>query len=138
MATYTNLGTQIKSIIQANVDKTNVVYDYVETNPSGYPAIMVEAFDGNGEFADTTRNKRSHIFRIIVQQERTVVGASEAERIMRSLVDQLISIFDSPDNKTLNNACIYALPIPSKWGYIQAPDIDVRSAEIILEAIDVI
>lgn len=137
MATYSNIGTQIVAIIKQNVTNVNNVYDYIERNPAGYPAICVEAYDGKGEFADTGRNRRSYIFRIIVQQERTTAGAAGSERIMRNLVDQLLSVFDNRANLTLNNSCDFATPIPSKWGYIQAPDIDVRSAEIIIEAVSI-
>lgn len=134
MSTYTEIGTQIEAIIWANITNVNYVYNYVETNPGGYPSISIEAFDGNGQFLDTSRNRRARMFRIICMQERVIVGASEAERIMRSLVDQIISTFDSRTNLNLNNSCDFAIPIPSKWGYVQAPDIDVRSAEIIIEA----
>lgn len=70
-------------------------------------------------------------------QERVITGAPEAERILRSLIDQILAIFDSRVNLNLNNSCNFAFPIPSKWGYVQAPDIDIRSAEIIIEAVDV-
>lgn len=137
MGTYTNIGNQITSILTANIPNVNVIHNYVESNPSGYPSISVEAYDGNAKFIDTGRNERTFIFRIIVLQERLVVGASEAERIMRSLVDQILSVFDDRANLNLNNSCNFARPIPSKWGYVQAPDIDLRSAEIILEAMDI-
>ncbi len=139
MGTYTNIGNQIQSIIQAGisgVDPGNV-YNFVKRNPAGYPSISIEAFDGAGQFLDTGRNRRTFIFRIICSQERTNVGEDEAERILRQLVDQLLTLFDSRTNLNLNNSCNFAHPIPSKWGYIQAPDIDVRSAEILLEAVDV-
>ena len=138
MGTYANIGTQIKSIIQTNITMAQSVYDYVERNPTGYPSISIEAFDGNGEFADTTRNRRSHIFRIIVTQERVKVGASEAERITKAVVDQIIATFDDRTNLNLNNSCDFAYPIPSKWGYINAPDVDIRSAEILLEAVSIV
>lgn len=135
MATYTNIGNQIVSILQANITDANVVYNYTERNPAGYPAIMVEAYDGSAEFADTSRNRREYVFRITCMQERVAVGASEAERILRAMIDQIISVFDSRTNLNLNNSCDFATPIPSKWGYINAPDIDVRTAEILLVAV---
>lgn len=138
MATYVNVGAQIEAIIRANITNVNFIYNYVETNPAGYPAISIEAYDGNGEFADTSRNRRSYMFRIICSQERLNVGAQNAENVMRALVDQVIGVFDDRTNLNLNNSCNFAFPIPSKWGYVQAPDIDVRSAEIIIEAVDVV
>lgn len=135
MSSYTNQKAAIVSILQTNITTANVVYNYIEPNPSGYPAIMVEYYDGQGEFADTGRNRRSRVYRITCMQERVKVGPKEAERILASLVDQIIGIFDDRTNLRLSNTCDFAYPIPSKWGYIQAPDIDVRTAEILLEAI---
>ena len=137
MGTYANIGTQIESIINTNITNVNYVYDYVETNPGGYPSISIEAFDGKGEFLNTSQNRRSFMFRIICSQERVKVGASEAERILRNLVDQVLATFDDRANLNLNNSCNYAFPVPSKWGYLQSPDIDVRSAEVIIEAVAV-
>lgn len=138
MGTFVNIGNQIQSIVQAGVSKNNYVYNYAESNPGGYPAITIEAFDGSGTFLDTGRNRRSYIFRIICLQERIIVGAENAEQILRALEDEILALFDSRVNLTLNNSVNFAYPMPSKWGYIQAPDIDIRSVEIILEAVDVV
>ena len=134
MSNYTNQKAAIVSILQTNITKAKEVNDYAKTNPSGYPSIDVEFYDGSGAFADTNRNRRKRYFRITCKQERVKVGPKEAERIIGALVDQVISIFDNRTNLNLNNTADFAYPIPSKFGYISAPDIDVRSAEIIIEA----
>jgi hypothetical protein len=134
MSTYSNIKTQVVSILRTNITDAKAIYSYVERNPSGYPAINVDWSDGNAQFADTTRNRRKRILRITCMQERINVGPSEAERIMENMADQIIAVFDNRTNLSLNNAVDFALPIPSKWGYIQAPDIDVRTVEILLEA----
>jgi len=134
MSTYTSQKTAIVAILQANITTAKAIYSYAERNPSGYPAINVESYDGSGVFADTGRNRRKRIYRITVMQERVKVGASEAERILNALVDQVISTFDNRANISLNNTADFAYPIPSKFGYIQAPDIDVRTAEVLIEA----
>jgi len=131
---YTDQKAAIVNILQTNISQAKAVYGYSERNPSGYPAINVESYDGSGVFADTGRNRRKRIYRITCMQERTVVGAAEAERIINSLVDQIIGIFDDRQNIQLSNTANFAYPIPSKFGYIQAPDIDVRTAEILIEA----
>lgn len=132
---YSLQKSAIVSILQSNITTANVVYNFVERNPSGYPTITVEYYDGTGEFADTGRNRRSRIYRITCSQERVKVGANDAERILGTLIDQIIGVFDDRANITLNNTCDFAYPIPGKWGYIQAPDIDVRTAEILLETV---
>lgn len=134
MSTYTNIKNQVISILQTNITKAKAIYDYVEPNPSGYPAINVDWFDGSGLFADTGRNRRKRILRITCQQERLSTTPQDAERILEGMADQIISVFDDRTNLNLNNSCNFAYPIPSKWGYIQTPDVDVRVVEILLEA----
>lgn len=131
---YTNQKAAIVAILRANITKAKEVNDYAKRNPAGYPAINVESYDGSGVFADTGRNRRKRIYRIVCMQERIKVNASEAERIITSLVDQIITVFDDRANLNLNNTADFAYPIPGKFGYIQAPDIDVRTAEILIEA----
>jgi hypothetical protein len=134
MSSYTTQKAAIVSILQTNITTAREVNNYAKRNPAGYPAINVENFDGSGAFADTGRNRRKRIYRITCMQERLKVGTSEAERILAAMVDQIITTFDNRANLNLNNTADFAYPIPSKWGYIQAPDIDVRTAEILLEA----
>lgn len=134
MSTFTLQKAAIITILKANISTAKEVNDHVKRNPTGYPSIDVEFYDGNGVFADTGRNRRKRYYRITCKQERVKVTPSEAERILGNMVDQIITTFDSRTNLSLNNTCNFAYPIPSKWGYIQAPDIDIRTATIIIEA----
>lgn len=135
MANYfTQIKAQLKTILQTST-KAKVVYDYVEPKPSGYPAVIVTPFESTSEFLDTTRNREGYIFKFNVQQERVEIGASEAERIITSLVDEIISIFDSSNNFNIGNTVVFAHPVQTKWGYISAPDVDVRSCEITIECV---
>lgn len=134
MGTYTAQKAAIVSILKTNITTAKEVNNYEKRNPTGYPAINVTFYDGSGTFADTSRNRRKRYYRIICMQERVKVDADNAERILGAMVDQIISVFDNRTNLNLNNTADFAYPIPSKWGYINAPDIDVRTAEIIIEA----
>lgn len=129
---YVNISAAIVSILQANVPKLRHVYDYERLQPEGYPCATVTPDDGEAEFADTSRNKRTYIFSIKIKQERVQQNEEESERIMRELVDQAIATFDDRDNISLSNTVIFAQPVPSKWTYEDAPDSTVRVAEILL------
>lgn len=135
MTSWNDISAAIVSIIQAECPKVRNVYDFSKNLPAGYPAVTVSPSEHTGEFLDTTRNRRSFVFSIMCLQERLKVGEGEAERILRNLVDQIITVFDSANHTTLNNTCIFVRPIPSKWGYFKAPDVDVRVAEVLLEAV---
>lgn len=112
--------------------KAKKVYDYEETKPQGYPCIMVTPLEGDSEFLDTMRYKWDFGFTLRCYQERLEVGASEAERILTALVDEVLSVFDTTTNSTLNNTVVFVKPAKYKFGYLQSPDADVRSCEITL------
>ena len=112
--------------------KVQNVYNYENPKPDGYPCISITNFEGTAEFADTSRFRRNYTYRILVTQERINVGPSEAERIVTGLVDELVSLFDNNANYNLSNSVIFFEPPAVKFGYLQAPDVDVRSAEITL------
>jgi hypothetical protein len=143
---YTKLKASIIEVIEqsALIDPA-FIYNYEPTQPGGFPAISVTALTGDGVFADTLRNRRNYILRIRCYQERDTVGdgsglvpQSEAERIMGNLVDSLIGIFDQYANFQLDNTVpglVFVQPIPSEWGYTQAPNANMRTADIKLNAV---
>lgn len=134
-------------LIQQQVGNVNPkwVYNYEPTLPDGFPAIAVTAFNGDGKFADTQRNRRNYILKIRCYQERDTVGSQkglipqeEAERILTALIDQLIAIFDNYPNYNLDNQVqnlVFVEPIPSEWAYAQAPNVNMRVADIKLNAV---
>lgn len=128
---YADVKAGIVSTL-ANATKAKHIYDYEEVKPVGYPAITVTPVEGEAEFLDTIRVRRDFIFSVKLYQERLEVGASEAERIMTALVDQVVSIFDDFSNTTLVNTVVFMKPVKVKWGYQAVPDADVRSVEITL------
>jgi hypothetical protein len=128
---YADIKAGIVSAL-SQATKAKNIYDYENTKPAGYPAITVTPVDGEAEFLDTQRVRRDFIFSVKLYQERLEVGPSEAERIMTNLVDQAVSVFDNFSNTTLGNTVIFMKPVKVKWGYLAAPDADVRSCEITL------
>lgn len=146
---WEELSTAIVAIIQgsgiADIKTTNV-FGYPKSRFDGYPAITVyPAQNVDTSFADTQRNRRTYVFSIRVYQERAERGEEAAERIMRGLVDSLVTLFDA--NPYLNASIIdddstgtlegrgFCRPIPSSWAFIQGEQTDTRVAEILLECV---
>ncbi len=72
------------------------VFDYAVSNVSAYPYATV-TIDGNqgSYFADTQRVGRDYNFAVDIYQERVEQGSDNSERIVRSILDELIAIFDA-------------------------------------------
>ena len=143
---FKDIKAAIISLIRAEVAVNDSwVYDYEPARPEGYPAISVTAKSVPARFADTERNRREYTFRIRCYQERQTTGTQaglvsqkEAERILTDLVDSMISVFDNYANYNLLNQVpnlVFVQPIPADWGYVNAPDIDMRIADINLVAV---
>lgn len=128
---YADIKAGIVTVL-TSATKAKHVYDYEEVKPAGYPCITVTPIEGEAEFLDTTRVRRDFIFSVKIYQERIEVGASEAERIITNMVDQVIGLFDDFANTTLSNTVVFMKPVKTKWGYLAAPDADVRSCDITL------
>lgn len=125
----TDVKAGIVSVLTQST-KAKKVYDYEETKPTGYPCIMVVPFDGQSAFLDTMRYRWDFAYTLKCYQERVEVGASEAERILTALVDEVLGVFDNSTNTTLGNTVVFVKPAKYKWGYLNVPDADVRSCEI--------
>lgn len=115
-----------------------VAYEYESANPDGkYPLATVTPASFEGEFASSAHNRRAYLFNVRIYQERTenAFGAAKAERVMREVVDEVITAFDS--DTTLSGTTIYCRPVAGNFDYIEREH-DARSAEITLEAVDVV
>lgn len=134
MSNYVSLSAAIKAKIQTSTTIDSAyVYDYAISKPGGYPAVTIVPSEMQAHFADTGRNERHWFFDVKVYQERIRAGEDAAERILRQTVDELITLFDA--DMTLGGACAFCRPIPARWAFVQAPDVDTRVASIMLECV---
>ncbi len=132
---WNELSAAIVAKVQTSAEVDSAaVYDYGKSKMTHYPSITVTPSDNQDPiFADTSRNQRTYNFAIRVYQERMEQGEGESERIMRTIVDDLITIFDA--DLYLNDVLRgrgFAKPIPSIWQYVQGEQVNTRMAEIII------
>lgn len=128
------LSAAIVAMIKTSseVDST-AVYDHAKSKLTKYPTITVTAA-GNQEsyFADTSRVGRTYNFNVDVYQERFEQGEDNAERILRTIIDDLISIFDADVYlQTALEGRGFAKPFNGDWGYT-GEQLNTRSARIVI------
>lgn len=128
----------VSSLILAKlqtVSGLNAVYEYqpAKSDNGKYPYASVTPVTFAGEFADTIRNKRTYEFAVRVFQERNkaTFGNEKAERIMRELIDAILTAFDN--DTTLNGAVKWITPVRGDLSYEVSEVGDTRICEIILE-----
>jgi hypothetical protein len=135
---WNELSAAIVAKIQtSNEVESTAVFDYAKSKMTDYPCITVTPLDNTETyFADTSRDGRTYNFAIRVYQERMEQGEADSERIMRTIVDDLISKFDNDVylGSTLQGRG-FCKPIPSVWQYVQGEQVNTRMAEIILACV---
>lgn len=135
---WNTLSAAIVNMIKtSNEIETTAVFDYAKSKMTDYPTITVTPSDNQEPlFADNVRRQRTYNFAIRVYQERAEQGEEASERIMRTLVDDLIAIFDADIYlQTTLEGRGFARPIPSTWQYVQGEQVNTRMAEIILSCV---
>lgn len=111
-------------------------FGYETGNPDGkYPFATLTLRDGDGEYADTSRNLRRHGFTIKVYQEQSKEGQgiAEAEAINIGVIDELYAHLDLIT--TLSGVCSYARPIGYRAGW-ENRELSVRTLEIDVDAFE--
>lgn len=112
------------------------IYDHELTDLAGFPSATLTVSDLKGEILDNYRNKRSYTFtlRIFIDRNKLNFGTSKSEKILRTLSDEIIQKIDS--DPTMGGNCIYAMPSPAKYGYVNRENNNIRLLEMQIEAID--
>lgn len=134
-------GTLLEKIVSlvTATDNFQEVYNYEIQKFNGDPVAVVVPSGNEGDYSTTNLNERIYSFSIKVFVSRTARGTSsetEADRILRGLVDSLIDTFDKnyyfQDLTVPTGYCmINVFAVPSQWGYAGAED-EYRVAEIII------
>lgn len=134
---WNELSAAIVAKIQTSTNiNSSYVYDYAKSNLDGFPAVTVVPKDGSGDFADTQRNQRSYTFSIKVYQEQLEQNRNDSERIIRTIVDELMTMFDADGylGQTLQGRG-WSRPIPSTWDFILGENSVTRTAEILIDCV---
>lgn len=114
------------------------VYAYEPAKPTDgkYPFASVTISSLEGRFGDTQRNERTYIFNIRVYQERVKVGNEKAERLIREMADEIMTLFDN--NTTLDGMVKFVRPVSANFDYIDREIGDTRVAEFEVECVNVV
>jgi len=112
-ALITTINTKLSTVTELAVVKK-----YHTTEFTGYPAATVEMSSNENIEMTTTENLIDYNFDIIVHQEITKAGRSEAHRILAQAVDAIIAAFNN--DYTLGGAINFAHAIMGTKGEYQA------------------
>lgn len=114
------------------------VYDYEPDKPTDgkYPFATVSVGDFDGRFGDNQRNERIYTFIVRVYQERVNFGNEKAERLVREIADEVLTLFDN--NTTLDGMVKFVKPLSGNFDYVDREIGDTRIIEFVLECHNVV
>lgn len=114
------------------------VYAYEPAKPTDgkYPFASVTINSLEGKFGDTQRNERIYLFDVRVYQERVKVGNEKAERLIREISDEIMTLFDN--NTTLDGMVKFVRPVSADFDYVDREIGDTRVAQFKVECVNVV
>jgi hypothetical protein len=123
MSVSTTVKNQLMDLIQA-LDSVKVTYGHQEMNPSGWPAVFVEATGMQGEFVSTSTNSRVYSYRIIIVfplgQDMPGLPAGTnrleyAEQTIATVLDEIINASDT-EFELEGTPVLYMEAADADWG----------------------
>lgn len=97
-----------------------VVYDYFESNPSGFPAVAFDMTEHNNEFISNVENLQVMVFKIgILVDNGDADGRDERDAtiLLDTLTDDIIVAFEN--DFSLGNSVDYCVPTISSRSVVQ-------------------
>lgn len=123
MSVSTTVKQQLLDLIQA-LDSVKVTYGHQQLNPSGWPAVFVEATGMDGEFVSTSTNSRIYSFRITIlfPQGQDMPGLPAgtnrleyAEQTIATVLDEIINASDT-EFELEGTPVLYMEAADAEWG----------------------
>jgi len=121
-----------------DMQSLKAAFDYEASNSEGkFPFATLTLRGGTGEFRSTAHNLRTRSFWVRIYQEKTTAGqgASNAERIMVDVLDELEEHLDM--NTTLSGTCKYVYPVSWNASTVDRGEIS-RLGEIRVDAVELV
>lgn len=123
MSISTTVKKQLIDIIQV-LPSVKVTYGHQEMNPSGWPAVFVEATSMQGEFVSTSTNSRVYSFRVIIvfplgqDMPGLPSGTNRleyAEQTIATVLDEIINAVDT-EFELEGTPVLYVEAADADWG----------------------
>lgn len=123
MSTYdpNAIRAQIKTLLQT-VTEISYVYDYRTSNIEGYPSIIFDMTNEEGDMLDDSNNIRKITFTIWIVCELKVAGSAASKTILDNATKAVINILEKKANDTLSGTVDWTMPVMGQRSEIQTPE----------------
>lgn len=131
---FNTIRTAIKALldtVSGSGQPVVAVYEYHESNLSGFPAITFDISDVTNDFLTNAENVRRYSWKVyIYQQISEVVPLADAVEILDATADAVINAIEQ--NLTLSGAVDYCRPVVGPRNFAQSTQGEALIQELTL------
>lgn len=98
------------------------VYDYPSPKVDGYPAVIFELSNEDGQFLDDALNQRVLTFTLWVACEIPTEGIAAASALLDGVTKDVVNILEKSTNQTLSGSCDWMMPVIGKREQVASPE----------------
>lgn len=107
-----NIGTiraNLKTLLQT-VTKIAFVYDYLNPDPEGYPAIVFDVTSNKSDFLTDTENLHDITFSVFILVEIPTQGQQAAKDLLDAATNDVITALEKITNMSLSGSVDWVVP----------------------------
>lgn len=133
MTTYNIAGIRaaLKTILTA-VTGVQKVYDYMNPQIEGYPAVMFDVSNEDASILDDVNNTRVITFKIYVAVELTVKGTTGGKDLLDTVSVAVINALELQSNQTLGGYADWTMPVVGNRDQSNSPEGNYFYQELLL------
>lgn len=134
MATY-DIGA-IRAALKAlitSVSSVENVYDYMNPEIAGYPAVIFDMDSEDAQMLDDANNQRILQFKIWIACEISVLGLTAAKDSLDGVTKDVINALEKLGNQTLSGACDWMIPVIGRRDQTNTPEGNFFYQELMLK-----
>lgn len=129
----TTIRANLKTLLQTVTEITNV-YDYNNSKPAGYPAIIFDITENQSDMLTDTENIRTITFTAYILSEITVAGLDTSKGILDIATKQVVTALEKITNMTLSGSVDWIMPTVGVRQEFSTPEGSVLAQELKIQA----
>lgn len=134
MSTYdlSTIRANLKTLLQT-VTQISFVYDYLNPNIEGYPAIIFDVSNNNSEMLTDTENLRTITFSVYILCEIAVDGQAGARNLLDVATNSVVTALEKITNMSLSGSVDWMMPTVGPREQIATPNGNAFSQRLDIE-----
>lgn len=115
------IRSNLKTLLQTVTQIANV-YDYLNPNVEGYPAIIFDVSNNRSDMLTDTENLRTVTFTVYILQEIAVQGQQSAIDLLDAATNAVVTALEKITNMSLSGSVDWVMPTVGPREQVSSPN----------------